>query len=120
MTINNLARLVLLLLSGVLLQACSLLTAYQDPVEIREQRLGDGTCSCEMPVFATRQEIEEIQARLILLGYPTGGIDGIFGKNTSKAIKEYQADQNLLTDGRPSTELLVHIRKSAISNTADR
>ena len=56
--------------------------------------------------------IKEIQARLILQGYDTGHIDGIYGKKTELGIRAYQADYHLLTDGRPSPELLEHLKNT--------
>lgn len=60
--------------------------------------------------FTDVDVIKEIQARLILLGYSTGQIDGVYGKKTEQGIRNYQAVYHLLTDGRPSPELLEHIR----------
>ncbi|MEW6189075.1 MAG: N-acetylmuramoyl-L-alanine amidase [Actinomycetota bacterium] len=46
-------------------------------------------------------EVVDIQTRLIKLGYDLGptGVDGIFGKYTERAVKEFQQDRGLLTDG---------------------
>jgi len=56
--------------------------------------------------------IKEIQARLILLSFSTGQIDGVYGKNTEQGIRNYQAANHLLTDGRPSPELLEHMKST--------
>ncbi|MBQ2662477.1 MAG: C40 family peptidase [Clostridia bacterium] len=46
-------------------------------------------------------EIKELQTRLIMLGYDVGstGADGIFGKNTDKALRLFQERAKKLTDG---------------------
>lgn len=44
-------------------------------------------------------KIIEIQRRLIALGFDTGGADGILGRKTQAAIREFQEEQDLLTDG---------------------
>jgi peptidoglycan hydrolase-like protein with peptidoglycan-binding domain len=108
---NHPIRTIVIMLAGWLVTACT--TAVTDkpapaPIETRP------ACNCsqnqQAVVFATEAEIKEIQARLVLLGYTAGAIDGVVGDNTRNAIKAYQADHQLLTDGRPSTELLAHIK----------
>ncbi len=39
------------------------------------------------------------QDNLNTLGYPTGGLDGIFGYNTYNAVRNYQASRGLAVDG---------------------
>ena len=45
--------------------------------------------------------VKEMQGKLLLLGYDLGscGADGIFGKKTLAAVKAFQRDSNLKTDG---------------------
>ena len=45
--------------------------------------------------------VKECQIELMKLGYDVGksGSDGIFGKNTEKAVKKFQKDQKLKVDG---------------------
>ncbi|GGE49711.1 hypothetical protein GCM10011391_30610 [Pullulanibacillus camelliae] len=45
------------------------------------------------------QAVKDLQSRLNALGYKTGGVDGIFGNNTLKAVKAFQTDQGLHADG---------------------
>ena len=63
--------------------------------------------------------IREIQARLILMGYELGQIDGVYGKKTEKGIRAYQEDHQLLTDGWPSPELLEHLKYTQQLSGAD-
>lgn len=53
----------------------------------------------------------EIQKSLIRLGFDPGDVNGKLGPKTTEAIKQYQAKQGLLEDGRPSQELLAHMLK---------
>ena len=76
----------------------------------------DGILPASYPDLLT---IKEIQARLILLGYSTGQIDGIYGKKTELGIRAYQAANHLLTDGRPSTALLEHIKNTQQASGID-
>jgi g-D-glutamyl-meso-diaminopimelate peptidase len=40
-----------------------------------------------------------LQQLLDQLGYDPGGVDGIFGANTERAVKEFQPNQGLAADG---------------------
>jgi peptidoglycan hydrolase-like protein with peptidoglycan-binding domain len=54
--------------------------------------------------------VKSVQARLTLLGYLPGPIDGVAGDQTHDAIRQYQKDHKLLQDGRVTPELLDHIK----------
>jgi hypothetical protein len=104
--------------AGLLAAGCNMLPGRQVTQTVSVQE-GGSNMSCEggseadLVIFATLEEIKEIQARLILLGYTAGRVDGILGENTENAIRAYQAAHKLLTDGRPSPELLAHIKQTA-------
>jgi lytic murein transglycosylase len=57
--------------------------------------------------------IEEIQQRLMALGYDVEKIDGKVGSNTRKVIGHYERTNNLKVDCWPSDTVLGHIRKTA-------
>ena len=40
-----------------------------------------------------------LQDDLNTLGFPTQGLDGIFGANTQSAVKKYQSSRGLTADG---------------------
>lgn len=44
-------------------------------------------------------EVIALQKKLTSLGYPTNGIDGIFGSNTEKALKKFQVANKLIVNG---------------------
>lgn len=48
---------------------------------------------------AQGEAVRQIQEQLNALGYDTGGMDGIFGASTDKAIREFQAANGLAADG---------------------
>ena len=48
---------------------------------------------------AKGDDVEMIQARLIVLGYLNDEADGIFGKLTQAAVKAFQQDQDIKVDG---------------------
>ncbi|HVU55337.1 MAG TPA: peptidoglycan-binding domain-containing protein [Puia sp.] len=43
--------------------------------------------------------IGKIQTALTSAGFPTGGVDNVFGPNTLKAVEAFQAVKNLVVDG---------------------
>jgi peptidoglycan hydrolase-like protein with peptidoglycan-binding domain len=44
--------------------------------------------------------IASIQAGLRQLGYETGPVDGVLGPRTNAAVKAFQEDEGLVTDGK--------------------
>lgn len=57
------------------------------------------------------QLVMRIQQGLTDLGYSPGPVDGVLGPETTGAIRRYQGDRGLLTDGRPSPELAERIQQ---------
>ncbi|MFQ5939133.1 MAG: peptidoglycan-binding protein [Alphaproteobacteria bacterium] len=58
----------------------------------------------------TPELISDIQKILIRLDFDPGPPDGVAGERTVNAIREYQEFVDLEVDGRPSEELLAHMR----------
>lgn len=54
--------------------------------------------------------IKEIQRGLSDRGYYSGPVDGLTGGDTVDAIRVYQEGAGLLTTGKPSVDLLEHMR----------
>lgn len=54
----------------------------------------------------SRSQVEKIQELLAARGYDPGPVDGVFGSQTRRAIKEFQRTAKLPADGYPSPELL--------------
>ena len=52
------------------------------------------------PNISKQDEIYKIQKRLIELGYEPGPVDGIMGKMTKKAVKNFQKDNGLPPTGK--------------------
>lgn len=59
-----------------------------------------------------RHERHELQRLLTAKGHDTGGVDGIVGYNTRKAVRAYQASIGLPADGYPTHELLQRLKKN--------
>ena len=60
-----------------------------------------------------RDEILELQTLLNGLGYDAGTADGLFGSATRRAVRAFQAQQNLPADGFPTAALLTQVRARA-------
>jgi len=58
-----------------------------------------------------RAERQELQSLLTARGYSTGGVDGMIGPNTVKAIRAFQIAAGLDADGHPSVHLLTRLRR---------
>src|SRR5690606_2479886 len=58
----------------------------------------------------TSNETEELQKRLLALGYYDGAVDGKIGQGSRDAIKAFQARAGLTADGHPSKEVLTRLR----------
>ena len=50
-----------------------------------------------------------LQEGLTALGYDTGGVDGVFGRRTRSALRDYQKAQGLPADGFPTPQLVTRI-----------
>ncbi len=48
---------------------------------------------------STGTAVRYLQQKLFSYLYPVGSIDGIFGANTERAVREFQAEHNLAVDG---------------------
>ena len=60
----------------------------------------------------SRQEVEELQARLLAQGYDPGPPDGIIGGRTRAALRAFQGQAGLPADGYPTIEVLRKLRMS--------
>jgi membrane-bound lytic murein transglycosylase B len=59
----------------------------------------------------TFEQKQELQERLLTLGYYDGKIDGRIGEGSKAAIRAFQAQAGLTQDGHPSMEVLSSLRK---------
>jgi peptidoglycan hydrolase-like protein with peptidoglycan-binding domain len=75
--------------------------------------LGDPLWAESNPSSASHQGlVREVQSGLQQLGYKPGPVDGVYGAQTKTAIRQYQTDHGLLTDGSVSAELAAHIQRN--------
>lgn len=57
-------------------------------------------------------ERQELQQLLVELGYDTGGVDGIIGRASRRAIQMYQQRCKLVPDGYPDRVVLEELRRT--------
>lgn len=69
----------------------------------------------------TGSEVEEMQKMLAVLGYYVGknGVDGIFGNNTDKAVREFQAKHGLTVDGLYGIKTKAKLEEVYIESTKE-
>ncbi|MEO1291915.1 MAG: lytic murein transglycosylase [Pseudomonadota bacterium] len=60
----------------------------------------------------SRTDVKELQGLLTQLGFDTGGIDGLLGRNSRSAIRDFQRSRGLVPDGFPSDKLLDQVRQA--------
>lgn len=65
------------------------------------------------------EKVQSIQQRLVQLGYDVGGVDGVFGRNTKRAITEFQADQGYTNNGEVSDVLQQRLELAVVTNKSD-
>lgn len=58
------------------------------------------------------QQVKDLQYKLAELGYVVGARDGAFGKQTRRAVIEFQDDNGLIADGRAGPDTLETLRKA--------
>ena len=75
-----------------------------------EPALATGTRVDEMPPQMRQAYILGIQEELLKHGYHVGPIDGVVGKKTKGAIRQYQRDAEIQVDGVATKELLDHLK----------
>lgn len=61
--------------------------------------LGDRVLSYQVGNLIHGDDVAQLQQRLTQLGFSPGNVDGIFGKRTEKAVKEFQRAIGVVDDG---------------------
>ena len=93
-------------------------TSYALGVSLLSERIGGSDAELvaswprdDRPL--TRDERERLQQALADRGYNPGGVDGVIGPNTRKALRAWQKTQGLPADGYPSAAVLALLLEEA-------
>lgn len=65
------------------------------------------------PPDPSRDTVRQVQAFLTLLGYDPGLVDGLPGRRTTAAVRQFQQDLDMTPTGRISDELLALLKVAA-------
>lgn len=63
-----------------------------------------GSSEMEQALALSKQDIRDIQARLLVLGFDPNGIDAVIGRGTRAALSAWQAEQGIVANGYLSAE----------------
>lgn len=82
-------------------------------------RLGDRMIYLRSPM--TRgDDVTDLQQRLGRLGFDTGWLDGIFGPDTERAVRDFQHNQGLTADGVVGRETVAAFERLAGRSSGDK
>jgi len=81
-------------------------------------KLGDRVLSLNSASIMRGDDVSNLQDRLIQMGFNCGKVDGIFGANTERAVKEFQKSVGITSDGKCGPATLMHqINCAKVLNT---
>ena len=89
-------------------------TAYALSVGLLADQIAGGDGLVRQPPDEeplSREQVRELQGRLNALGHDSGRPDGIAGRMTRGAVREYQRQAGLPADGHPNRALLDRLRR---------
>jgi len=72
--------------------------------------LGDRLLYLRAPMLRG-DDVAALQRKLSALGFDTGRVDGIFGPDTERALKDFQRNAGLTCDGVCGREVLTHLER---------
>jgi N-acetylmuramoyl-L-alanine amidase len=85
-------------------------------------RLGDRVLTYSVAHLTTGDDVAELQSRLHELGFSCGRIDGIFGRETDRGVREFQRNVGYTADGTcgPDTfKALARLARTVAGATGD-
>lgn len=65
------------------------------------------------------KQVKYLQMALITLGYLSGSVDGSYGAKTQAAVKLYQSDYGLSTDGTAGPDTLASLKNTVVALQSD-
>ena len=74
-------------------------------------KLGDRVLSFNSASIMRGDDVSNLQDRLIQMGFNCGKVDGIFGANTERAVKEFQKSVGISSDGKCGPATLISLMR---------
>jgi N-acetylmuramoyl-L-alanine amidase len=74
-------------------------------------KLGDRVLSLNSASIMRGDDVSNLQDRLIQMGFNCGKVDGIFGANTERAVKEFQKSVGITSDGKCGPATLISLMR---------
>jgi N-acetylmuramoyl-L-alanine amidase len=74
-------------------------------------KLGDRVLSLNSASIMRGDDVSNLQDRLIQMGFNCGKVDGIFGANTERAVKEFQKSVGITSDGKCGPVTLISLMR---------
>jgi len=74
-------------------------------------KLGDRVLSFNSSSVMRGDDVSNLQDRLIQMGFNCGKVDGVFGANTERAVKEFQKSVGITTDGKCGPATLISLMR---------
>ena len=75
-----------------------------------QQQMAQQQQMMQQSVAHSSMLVKDVQRSLLILGYITGPIDGIYDSVLAKAIMTYQSDHGIADTGAANAALLNHLR----------
>ena len=74
-------------------------------------KLGERVLSLNSASIMRGDDVSNLQDRLIQMGFNCGKVDGIFGANTERAVKEFQKSVGITSDGKCGPATLISLMR---------
>lgn len=74
-------------------------------------KLGDRVLSFNSSSLMRGDDVSNLQDRLIQMGFNCGKVDGIYGANTERAVKEFQKSVGIAADGKCGPATLISLMR---------
>ena len=74
-------------------------------------KLGDRVLSFNASSIMRGDDVSNLQDRLIQMGFNCGKVDGVFGANTERAVKEFQKSVGITSDGKCGPATLISLMR---------
>ena len=74
-------------------------------------KLGDRVLSFNSSSLMRGDDVSNLQDRLIQMGFNCGKVDGIYGANTERAVKEFQKSVGIVADGKCGPATLISLMR---------